>query len=303
MQVEANFAPLFRAGLRKDFRDEYDSYEPEYPQYLRTGSISTPEFQAALMTGISRLVEIGDGEPVSYQSPVMGPKVVAIDREFGAGISISKKTIEDDQYGKMRNAAKWLAHASRMTYEYRASAFLDDAFTGTLFKGYDNLSWCSASHTFINATGTWSNALSPAVPISLAGITAAEDLFQLLKDHNGDPIRCMFDTIIIGNNAGDWNRTLQIFGTDKEPFTAENQDNAIKKRHGSPKVIVSRFKSSLRPWFAVDMKLSDAHFLVRRPVQVEDEMDFNTGAMLTKSTTRFMIFGVDPRGWVGSNAT
>lgn len=303
MQVEANFAPLFRAGLRKEFRDEYDSYEPEYPQYLRTGSISTPEFQAALMTGISRLIEIGDGEPVSYQSPVMGPKVVAIDREFGAGISISKKTIEDDQYGKMRNASKWLAHASRMTYEYRAASFLDDAFTGTFFKGYDNLAWCSASHTFINATGTWSNQLAPAIPVSIAGIAAVEDLFQQLKDHNGDPIRSMFDTILIGNNSGDWNRTLQIFGSDKEPFTAENQDNAIKKRHGSPKVIVSRFKSSLRPWFAVDMKLSDAHFLVRRPVQVEDEMDFNTGAMLTKSTTRFMIFGVDPRGWVGSNAT
>jgi hypothetical protein len=303
MQVQANFAPLFRAGLRKDFRDEYDRYEPEYPMYLRTGSISTPEFNAALITGLNRLLEMEDGEPVTYQSPVMGPRVIAIDREFGAGVSISKKTIEDDQYGKMRSAAKWLAHACRMTYEYRAASFLDDAFTGSLFKGYDGLAWCSASHTFINATGTWSNSLAPALPVSVAGVTAMEDAFQTLKDHNGDPIRSMFDTIIIGNNAGDWNRALQIFGSDKEPFTAENQDNALKKRHGSPKIVVSRFKSSLRSWFGVDSKLSDAHFLVRRPVQVEDEMDFGTGAMLTKATTRIMIFGVDPRGWVGSNAT
>jgi len=303
MQVQGNYNLLFRSGLRKDFRDEYQRYAPEYPGFLKTGSIDKPEFEAALMTGVSRLYELGDGEPITYESAVMGPKVIAVDREFGLGIMTSRKTIEDDQYGKMRNGAKWLAHATRMTYDYRGAGFLDDAFTGSTYKGYDNLGWCVTNHTFINGAGTWSNALSPAVGLSVGGIQAMEDLYQTLKDHNGDPIVSMFDTIVIGNNAGDLNRYYQIFGSDKEPFTAENQDNAVKKRHSNVKLVISRYKSSLRSWFGIDSKLNDAHFLVRRAVRLEDDMDFNTGAMLTKATTRFMIFGVDPRGWVGSNAT
>lgn len=303
MQVQNDFNLLFRSGLRKDFRDEFDRYAPEYSSFLKTGTIGKPEFEAALMTGVSRLLELGDGEPITYESAVMGPKVIAVDREFGLGIATSRKTIEDDQYGKMRNSAKWLAHATRMTYDYRGASWLDDAFTGTTYKGYDNLAWCVTNHTYINNAGTWSNALNPAIGLSVAGVQAMEDLYQTLKDHNGDPIVSMFDTIVIGNNAGDLNRYYQIFGSDREPFTAENQDNAIKKRHGNVKLVISRYKTSLRSWFGIDSKLNDAHFLVRRPVRLEDSMDFNTGAMLTKATTRFMIFGVDPRGWVGSNAT
>lgn len=303
MKVRGAANLLFRGGLRKDFRDEYDRHEPEYPQFLKSGSIDKPEFEAALMTGVSRLLEVGDGEPVTYDSPVVGPKVIAVDREFGLGIAIDRKTIEDDQYGKMRNAAKWLAHAARMTYEYRAAGFLDDAFSGSTYKAYDNVAWCSASHTFINANGTWSNALAPAVALSGTGLQAMEDLFQTLKDHNGDPVQSMFDTIVIGNNAGDYNRFWQLITSDREPFTTENQDNAFKKRHSGVKLVVSRFKTGLKPWFGIDSKLNDAQLLTRRAVKVEDDMDFNTGAFLTKATCRFMVFGVDPRGWVGSNAT
>jgi hypothetical protein len=33
MQVAGNFAPLFRPGLRRDFRDSFQQWEPEYPQF------------------------------------------------------------------------------------------------------------------------------------------------------------------------------------------------------------------------------------------------------------------------------
>jgi hypothetical protein len=309
MLVSGSFNVLFRPGLRRDFRDEYNQFEPQYGQWLKTGTVDTAEQAATIITGLSRLLEMGDGEPVSYEDPKIGPKVMMVDKEFGIGFIISRKAVEDDLYGKANQAAKWLAHAARLAYEYRASAFLDDAFTGTFFKGIDNLAWMSTAHTLINSGTTFSNMAATPVGLSIAGITALQDLAMSALDQNGDPIALDLDTLIIGNNAGDYNRALQIINSQLEPFTAENQENAFrlrsKEKYGNApmKLIVARFKASKKSYFMVDSKLNDVHLDVRRPVDFEDTHDFDTGAAKYKTTTRFAVYGVDPIGWFGANPT
>jgi hypothetical protein len=303
MNVQGAFNLLFRPGLRANFLDEWQQYEPEYSQFLVESTTDKPEQSATIIAGLSRLFERGDGEPITYDTAKMGPKVVGIDKEFAGGFMLTKKTVEDDQYGKARALAKGLAHAVQMTKEYRSAALLDDAFTGATFLGIDNLSLCNTAHTLINSSKTVSNKLATAVGISVAGITAAFDLFAQMKDENGDPIKMFPDKIIIGNNAGDIQRTIQIFGSDKEPFTAENQDNAIKKRLSKPTVVVSHYKASAKPWFMIDSKYNDTQFVTRRAPQFDDDFDFNTDAALYKATMRFLIWFVNWRGWVGSNAS
>lgn len=303
MNVQGAYNLLFRAGLRSDFLDEWQQWEPEYSQYMKESTTDEPEQSATIIAGLSRLYERGDGEPITYDSAKMGPKVMGIDKEFAAGFMLTRKTVEDDQYGKARQLAKGLAHAALMTKEYRSAALLDDAFTGATFKGIDNIALCSTAHTLINSTSTVSNSLATPVGLSVAGITAMFDLYQLMKDENGDPIKMFPDKLILGNNAGDYQRALQIFGSDKEPFTAENQDNAIKKRLPKPTIVVSHFKSSTKPWFMVDSKYNDVQFVTRRPLEFDDDFDFNTDAALYKATIRFLIWFVSWRGWCGSNAT
>ena len=300
--VSQGSAPLlYREGLRKDFRDDYDMYEPEHPAFIRTGTTDKPEVSATIFTSLSRMYEVDDGESPVFERPVPGPKVSAVDKEFAVGVQIGRKAIEDDLYGKLKQSAKWLAHAARMTYEYRAAAFLDDAFSGSTFLGVDGKKLCATDHTFLNAAGTWSNAAATPVGFSVTGVTALLDLAMLAKDHNGDPIKVMPDTVIIGNNAADYHKALQIFGSDKDPFTANNADNAIKKRMPKPKIEISRFKTSTKSYFMIDSKLNDAWFLVRRAVNMHDWKDEKTGAIMAKVDTRFIIWFVDPRGWYGSN--
>ena len=294
---------LIRAGLRKNFRDNFNSGEEEYSKFLKKSDMPDPEMSATIFTGPNRLLEIGDLEPVTFEQPKIGPKVMGVDKEFGRGVAIGKKIQEDDQYGKVKESGKWLADAVHQTYEYRGASFLDDAFAGSTFLGIDGLAWCSASHTFLNATGTWSNRLAEEVQLSMTGITAMMDLFGQLKNHNGDPITMMMDTLVIGNHEGDIQTALQIFSNSKEPYTADNNDNMVKKRLGSINTVISRYKVSRRSYFGIDSKWNDAEFRVRRAPTMEDDVDFKTGAFLHKVTTRFMIWGVDPRGWVGANAT
>ena len=301
MVFQGNFGPLFRGGLRKDFRESYQKHPTEYNKFLKVGKMDGPEITAALMTGLSRFLERGDGEAITYEDPVMGPVVAGVDKEFALGFIISRRTVEDDKYGKANQSAKWLGHAAQMTKEYRAAGFLDDAFTGATYVGYDGLPLISTSHTFLNGSGTWSNRLSTEVGVSITGITAMFDLFQTMKDHNGDPVVSFPDTIIIGNNAGDLHRVMQIFGSDLEPFTSDNTENAIKKRLSAPKIVISHYKTDANSWFMVDSSLNDAHFLMRREVRLDDSFDFDTDAAKYKGSMRFLIWFVDPRGWVGAN--
>lgn len=303
MLVQGAFNALFRPGLRADFRDNYEMYPPEYSQFLKTSSMSTPELRAVVIAGLNRLVEIGDGEPVTYDNPKISPVVMGVDREFALGFMLTRKTVEDDQYGKANQAAKWLGQATRMTEEYRSAALLDDAFTGNTFKGFDNLSLCNTAHTLLGSDSTTSNALSTPVGLSMTGITGLQNLAMRLVDENGNPMRSMPRKLIISNTAGELNKARQIFSSEKEPFTANNTDNALRMEFGQPEIVVSRFKSSQKSYFLVDDRLNDAHFVTRRAPTFSDDFDFNTDVALYKVSTRFLIWFVDWRGWFGSNPT
>jgi hypothetical protein len=312
MLVSGSFNVLFRPGLRRDFRDSYQAYAPQYGKFLRVGTTDTPEQAAVIVAGFNRLYDLGDGEPVTYEDPKIGPKVMAVDKEFGVGFIISRRAVEDDLYGKANQAAKWLAYAARMTYEYKAAAFLDDAFTGSLFKGYDNLSWMNTAHTLVGSGSTFSNMVANPVGLSMTGIVALQDLALSAVNQTGDPIVVNPDTIIVGNDAGNYNRALQIIYSALEPFTAENQENPYRLRqrdagngnNAAPtKVVMNPYMTNKKSYFFVDSNLNDVSLLVKRPVDFEDTHDFDSGAAKYKTTTRFLIWGVDPIGWFGANPT
>lgn len=302
MQVQGAFNQLFRPGLRRDFRDQYNKYQPEFPFFLKTTTTDLPETSATIITGLSRMLERGDGEQVVYEDAVMGPRVVILDKEFALGFMITKRTVEDDQYGKANQAAKWLAHAAQLTSEYRSSAFLDDAFTGSYYKGIDGLSLIGSAHTVINSSKTFSNQLAAPVGFSYAAVTGIYDVAQQQIDQNGDPIPVKITRWVIGNNAGDVQRALSIWNSEKEPGTANNDINAVRLR-GKPDYIISHYKQSLKSFFAFDPMLNDALYITRRALDFSDTFDFDTDNAKFKATTRFAIGHVDPIGWYGSNPT
>lgn len=301
MQVQGAFNLLFRPGLRKDFRDNYTKYDPEFSKYLKSDTMDGPEKSATIIAGPSRMTELGDGAAIIFEDLKQGPKVMGVDKEWAVGVRLSRRAVEDDQYGKLKGAAKYLSDAARMTQEYRSAGFLDDAFSGSTYLGIDGLKLCSTAHTFLNGAGTWQNTPTTPVGLSVTGITQLQDLAMTTKNHNGDPIRVNLDRIIIGNSAGQKNKARQIFGSQLEPFTAENQDNAIKSEFGNIETVITRYSISNTNYFMTDSALNDAFFVTRRAPRMEDEFDFATKAALYSCDQRFMIWFVDPRGWYGSN--
>lgn len=304
MQVQGNFAPLFRAGLRADFRDEYQDWETEYTEFLNVSTTTEPEVRGTYIAGLNRLFPRGDAEPIQYDDVVMGPIAVGVDKEFAAGFMISRRTVEDDKYGKANQGAKWLARAARLTYEYKGAALLDDAFAGTAgFKSWDNLALCHTAHTLLRSSATVANRPASDVALSVTGINALFDLWTTLKDENNDPIREWPDTLITGTAPGDINTSLAVWNSINEPFSADNTDNTIRRRLPKPKIVISHFKTSQKSYFLTSSRLNDAHFTVRRAVEFDDTFDFDTEVAKYKATTRFMVYVFDWRGWSGTSPT
>jgi len=300
--TQAEMVLLVRAGLRKNFRDRFNRGAIEFEQYLRTDTTSSPEVHATVFTGPSRLFEMGDIEAPIFDAPRIGPKVTGVDREFGLGVGIGRKLQEDDLYGKSKESGIWLANAAKQTDEYRSAQLLDDIFAGSDFLGIDGKALVANDHPFLNETGTWSN-LAAAVGLSLAGLTNLRDLAMNQKDHNGDPVVVNLDRLIIGNDARVEQRALQILRSTHEPFTADNQENALKMKLGISEPTISRYKLSKKSYMMVDSEMNDAWFLRRRAHTSKTWIDDLTGAILSKIDTRFIIWFVDARGWYGANPT
>lgn len=302
MLVRGAFNHLLRPGLRRDFRDEYDQHEEQYPAFLNTGNQDRAEVEAVAIAGLPRQVKRDEAEAVTYVDPEMSDKVTYVDDEFALGFAITKRMMEDDLYGKANQNSRWLARSVRLTQEYRAAELLDDAFAGGTFTGLEGEALCSTSHDLINGTGTWSNRLSADTQLSVTGVQAMLDLAGTLVDHNGDPIPSMPTRMII-NVADRW-KAIQITQSEFEPFTADNQINAIRKGTQNLDFRVNNYKDqSGKDWFMVDPNLNDAHFLFRVRPQFDDDFDFRTKAALFDSRQRINVYFFDQRGWFGSNAT
>lgn len=298
-RVAANL--LLRPGLRRDFRDDYKAWEEEYSRFLRVGSMERAELEATTLSGLPRQVALGELEPYTIIDPQFAGKVTYRDTQYGLGFAISDEVQEDDLYGKAKGSTKWLTRSTRLTQEYAAADFLDDAFSGTLHTGYAAEALCSTAHTLLSSTSTWSNNVSGNPQLGVVGLQAAFELGEQTVDHQGDPIPVKIDTLII-NIADEW-AAIQLTQNMDEPYTTDrNVNDTLKKRKLS--YTVSHYKDqSAHDWFARDTQLHDAHFLFKVRPLFHDWYDDSTRASYFASRQRILVYFYDPRGWIGSNAT
>ena len=301
MIVRGAFNHLLRPGLRRDFRDSYMAHSEEFSRYLRTGGQDRAEVEATALSGLPRMVLRGEVEPVSFFDPVLSDKFTFVDDEYALGFEISQRMVEDDLYNRANQNAKWLGRSARLTQEYRSAELVDDAFSGTTFTGLQSEALCSTSHTFINASGTWSNRLAADTQFGVTGLQAMFDLAESLQDHNGDPIVTQISRLVL-NIADEW-VAIKITKSEKEPFTADNQINAIMKKRKNLDFVISHYKTQGSDWFGIDPALSDVHFLWRVKPQFWDDSDPKTLAALFMARQRINVYFFDQRGWFGSNPT
>lgn len=292
---------LARPGLISDFKDSYNKWPANYVQWMKTGSHDRPEIAGAIVTGPNRLKQTRELEPVSYDPLVTGPKVMATEKTYKKGYMLSKEAIDDDGYGKLNQGARFLADAAWFTREFAAVGVIDDAYTGTNFKGMDNLPLFSVAHTLINSTATVANRPTTPISLSVAGFTTLMDLARKCKNENGDPITIFPNALMIGNDQGQVNKAYQILESSLEPFTANNQDNPIRRNFKPSKVVINPYRTNVFHYEIFDEKYNDIWFLDREKITTRDWYDPEVDASKIRARGRWIIWFRDWRGWYGTN--
>jgi hypothetical protein len=293
---------MLRPGLRKDFRDEYQQYPEEYGMFLKTGSLDRAEEERVAVSGLGRMLQRGEVEPIRYIDPTTSDKYTYVDTEFALGFMISIKLVEDDQYGRANQNAKWLGRAARLTQEYLAAALLDDAFDGNVYTGLFSEELIATDHELLNDSGTWSNQVSGNPSLSVTSYQAALELAEAQVDHQGDPMPIRLSRLLVDRTKE--SIAIQLTKNPNEPNTTDRNINAGLTKSRISDYRLLHYKTADGSWFMQDPSLIDAHFLFRVRPQTGDEMDGgSTLASRFWSRQRILAYFFDQRGWIGSDGT
>lgn len=300
MIVRGAFNAILRPGLRKDFRDSYQQFPEEYSRFLRTGTQDRAEVEAVAVSALGRMARKTEVGQITYLDPKESPKVTFVDDEFALGFQISKRTVEDDLYGKANQNSKWLGRAARLTQEYQSAALLDDAFTGSVYTGLFGEELIADDHVLLNGSGTWSNLVTGNPQFGVTGLQLAYELGEAQVDHEGNPMPIQLTRLVIDRT--DEMDAIKIVKGEFEPFTTDRNVNAVREKASNLTYVLSHFKTANGKWFFQDPNLIDMHFLFRIRPEFGDSMD-QGGTLAAKfwARQRILVYFFDQRGIVGSN--
>lgn len=302
MHVRGAFNHLLRPGVRNDFRDSYESFPEEYGMYLTVENLDRAEEERVAISGLGRMIEKTEIGQISYVDAVMSDKYTFVDDEFALGFMISRRLMEDDQYGRANQSARWLGRAARLTQEYLGGALLDDAFDGNIYTGLFGEELIANDHELLNGSGTWSNLISGNPSLAVTSYQAALELSEAQVDHQGDPMPIQLSRLLIDRT--DEMMAIQLTANAQQPGTTDRNVNAalLKQRISDYKLL--HYTTVDGSWFMQDPSLIDMKFKFRVRPQMGDDQD-GGGTLAAKfwARQRIMTYFFDQRGIIGSDGT
>ncbi len=300
MIVRGAFNHLLRPGVRRDFRDAYTAFPEEFGMFLSVENLERAEEERVAISGLGRMVQKGEIASITYVDPVQSAKVTYVDDEFALGFQISRRMIEDDQYGNASQNAKWLGRAARLTQEFLGGALLDDAFSGSTYTGLAGEALCSLTHSLLNDSGTYSNRIAGNPSLSVTGYQAGLELMEAQVDHQGDPMPMIARRLIVDRT--DEMMAIQLTKNANEPNTTDRNINAALNKQGIDDYKLLHYKTADGAWFLQDPQLHDMKFKFRVRPQFGDDQD-SGGTLAAKfwGRQRILVYFFDQRGIIGSD--
>jgi len=290
--------------LEGNVRKVWDAYHKQKKDYIPElfNVITDPTAQITDYTvGAAGRMSSWTGS-VAYDTFVKGYTKQYRPGKYSTGIQIDRDLYEDKEYQQIKTRVNNIAYGVFKSLQYESVSLLNGAF-GTDVTGPDAAGLCSASHLTVPGASAQSNTgvLSLTYDNLETTLRAMEDW----EDDRGDKMLINGNMVIASPY---WRDTCKkMFGSDKEAFVSDNQDNVYKD-----------FKFLIHPlitgkkWFVVNEDLmkggSGLNFFMRRdPRTLERDGDaakgdFNTEMLSWKAIGRwdkgwtnwFFVYGNSP---------
>lgn len=293
--------PWVKTIFFKKFKERARQYESIFNV---TGSTRAFEddFEVA---GLGAYTVKPEGVPLSYDNPVQGDRRRVIMLTFALGFRVTMEMMEDDQHGIISKMPSDLADSAYYSMETLAFGVINDSFSGSTYTGLPEgdgtrRALVSASHVYLRSPGsTWSNALTPAVALSVSGIEAAITMFRTQKNEE-ERYTVLTPKMLLANEALYWTAHKLLTG-DKEAFTADNTANIIAKE--GLQVVTSPHITSTTAWWLFTRKEDHSlTFYNRKGLTFSESSDSDTFDKKYASHYRAAVCFAKGLGTVGSNA-
>jgi phage major head subunit gpT-like protein len=190
------------------------------------------------------------------------------------GYQLSRELVDDNMYGNIRQFPEMLARQARHTKETVAASVFNNGFS-TSFTGADGKPLFATDHPLRgSAGGTQANKFSTARALSHS---ALKDALVELRQNKADdgtfsPITGAVTLLVHPDLEF---RALEILGTERVPYSADNTTNVLRDR--SISVQVWPFLTDTNAWFlGADKSRTKLKYFERWPLtQNMEDIDRN----------------------------
>lgn len=297
-----DFAEELWPGILKHYQLEYTDFEPIYTKIWKVQP-STKAFEK--IQGLVGLPLAGiktQGQSTPFIDPMQGHQKEIVNVSYSIGTGITKEMYDDDQYGLINDAPKFLARSMKETLETTHHAPWNASFTTALSADGDTI--FSTSHTMMDSVyGDLSNMGQSGVSyvLSQTSLENATILMSAWIDDRGKRINLKPVTLFVPTAL---RFTAQkILETEYEVGTANNTVNPVR---GMFNLIWSPYLSSSTAWFLLaDYNAQGKSFvsLDRMTPDLERDNEFTTRNMNFSTMGRWGMGVADWRGAWGSTGT
>ena len=295
---------LLEPWVTEIFFNQYNRLPTIFDKIFTVAS-STKAFEDTFqVAGVGTFLLKPEGTPISYDDPVQSARKRVVHSTYALGFRVTMEMMADDQHGIIKQMPADLGDSARDHKERLAHGLLNDAFAGATYTGLPDgggtgLALCTTAHILLKTGATVSNSLSPAVALSVAGLESAITNYRLTLNETGRRINIQPKLVLTHPNE-EFN-AAQILDSTQEPFTADNQINAVSSSRMGISHMQSPYLTDTDAWFLMAAKSDHSlKWYNRMPVTFERGKDSQTKDAMFDSVYRASVTFDNWRGVVGS---
>ncbi len=245
--VSAETIELLSTLEKEIFFKNFTQQEQRFRKLFDTKT-STKAYEDRLrVAGLGTFQVKPEGTPVAFSDPVEGTRRRVIHTTYALGFRVTKESIGDDQWDIIKQMPGDLGDSGRDHQERIAWDLINDGYAGNRHTGLDGLSLFSTVHTRLRPElGTQSNALSPAVQLSVTGLETIMTLASTTQSEEGRYVD--LDQALLVIEPTEQHNAYVLLNTTMKPGSTNNDASTVVSSRSGLTVLETPFKTTTRSW-------------------------------------------------------
>ena len=226
--VQGTFAKLLAPGLNQVFHTAYDEATQIWDMLFNMDSSDRAYEEDLSWAGFEPFQNYGELEDIELRDANQGYTTKYVHRKWGLGYQLSQELVDDNLYsGVIDQFPAMLARAARATKETVAASLFNLGFSS--WTGGDTKALFATDHPLAGAGGgDGANEFTTAKALSHSALKEA--ITALKRTRADDNIFSPITPAILLVPDQLEHRALEILGTDKVPYSADNTTNVLTRQ-------------------------------------------------------------------------